>query len=396
MKAFLYHLQKHYTEALRSLQEAAVIIKDQCQVLVIYGNYAWIYYHLANYSKVEKYLHKIRGICQSLGSPHPYSIMTPEILAQKGWSFLASGFQNGEEAIACFQKALRELPTNQEFKAGLATAFYASWERAGIVCRWDKSKELLEELVSVQPQNWELKMYLASLLLHQDKERVKGLLEEVVHNSRSPDILRKVAHLCVCVQPRQLTPAISALKMAIRLDSSYRLLYYDLGLCYKLQMEGASPDDRAIALESATNCFLLAVEMGSLFIDPRLELAKIYGERGPDHEEAVYLHLMQELPNVSMRCKQAIYLHWGDFLLQKKGLKHQALEMYKTGVKISGGHFTERDQLERRLMDLMKIFQEDSELDCVDTIYSLFQTTGYQGPDTHQSCPWWHNHRVWS
>ncbi|KAH0617198.1 hypothetical protein JD844_029018 [Phrynosoma platyrhinos] len=393
MKAFLYHLQKHYTEALRSLQEAEGLVKDQCQALVVYGNYAWIYYHLANFSKVKTYLHKIHGICQSLGSPQPYSVATPEILAQKGWSFLASGFQNVEEAVACFQMALREVPTNTEFKAGLATAFYASWEQVGIVCRWDKSKELLEELVSVQPENWEIKVYLAGLLLHQDKGRVKELLEEVVHNSRNPDILRKVAHLCVCT--RHLSSAISALKLAISLDANYRLLYYDLGLCYKLQMKGASPDDRATALASATNCFLWAAEMGSLFIDPRLELAKIYGERDPDYEEAVYRHLMEELPNVSTRCKQALHLHWGDFLLQKKGLKHQALEAYKAGVKISGGHFTERDQLERRLMDLIKIFQEDSDMDCVDTIYSLFQTTGHQGPDTQKSCPWWHNHRVW-
>ncbi|CAM4511815.1 unnamed protein product [Lepidochelys kempii] len=66
MQAYLCHLQGQYEDALQSLREAEEILQRDHpdnfprQVLVIYGNYAWIYYHLAHYDLVEFYLDKVK------------------------------------------------------------------------------------------------------------------------------------------------------------------------------------------------------------------------------------------------------------------------------------------------------------------------------------------------
>ncbi|XP_015284409.1 PREDICTED: interferon-induced protein with tetratricopeptide repeats 5-like, partial [Gekko japonicus] len=95
------------------------------QALVTYGDYAWVYYRLANYEMVELYLGRVRQVCRSLFSPEPYSAQIPEVHAQKGWSLLAFGLRHGEEAEKCFQMALRGDASNQEFQAGLAISAFA-------------------------------------------------------------------------------------------------------------------------------------------------------------------------------------------------------------------------------------------------------------------------------
>ncbi|XP_062989935.1 interferon-induced protein with tetratricopeptide repeats 5-like [Elgaria multicarinata webbii] len=364
MRAYLLQVQGSYQEALESLEEAEEALKQDhptsfsCQVLAAYGNYAWIYYHLTNYDMVELYLAKIHEICQTLSSPEPYSVLIPEIHAQKGWFLLAMGFRNGEEATECFRMALEGDASKAEYHAGLAISVFASWRTTWRDDLKREAKDLMEEIILSQPQSYEIKVYLASLLPRRAWQRVNHLVEGVVQNSFNPEVLRTAAQLC---QSQSLSQAITILKQAIALDPNYHLLHYDLGICYKNQMEGASPEGRAEMLAAATESFKRAVEMDPLFIYPTLELAKAYGETSPAYEEEIFQNLMEELPSTSERCQQAIYLHWGDFLLHRKGLKHEALEMYKAGLAISDLQNRERRQLKDRLMNLVKMFQEDPE-----------------------------------
>nr|XP_020668103.1 interferon-induced protein with tetratricopeptide repeats 5-like [Pogona vitticeps] len=84
MRAYLQHLEGQDKEALGTLRDAEEALKEEHpsdfsrQVLVTYGNYAWVYYHLSNYEMVERYLGQIREICQSLASPQPYLAAIPE------------------------------------------------------------------------------------------------------------------------------------------------------------------------------------------------------------------------------------------------------------------------------------------------------------------------------
>uniref|UniRef100_H9GSA8 Uncharacterized protein n=1 Tax=Anolis carolinensis TaxID=28377 RepID=H9GSA8_ANOCA len=382
MKAYLHHLQEDYSEALKSLQEAEEVLQEDHptnisrQVLVTYGNFAWIYYLLTNYEKVEHYLEKIHKICQALSSPEPYSVAIPEIQAQKGWSLLTWGFRNGPEAIKCFQLALRGDESNREFQAGLAYSVYA-FCCLNLEEDMKETQTFLEEVLVRQPQNAEAKVFLANVIwiknqrgVKEELERAKSLVEDVVQNSLNPEVLRNAAKVCVSL-PLSLSQAISVLKKAIALSPSYHLLYYDLGLCYKKQMKKASPGKREELVAAAIESFKQSLEKDPASVFSQLELAKLYGEKSLAYVEEIYQNLMEDLPKLSQRCQQAIYLHWGDFLLHKKGKKEEALEMYTKGLQISGGHGKERWLLRGRLLSLAKLFQEESQGDQAKAIREM-------------------------
>lgn len=313
LRVYLHQWQGSYKEVLHSLQEAEDALKwdhptnFSRHVLVTYGNYAWLYYLLSNYDLVERYLDRIYKACQSLSSPELYSALIPEVQTQEGWSLLAVGFRNADEAERCFQAALRGDPSNMEFQAGLAISVFASW-----TCSWtddsrSKAKRLMEELME---GNDVLKVHFASLLQDSEPQRASQFVEEVVQNSLNPEVLRNAARVCRVQSPSK---AISILKRAIALDPGYHLLHYDLGVLYKKQMQEAAPEEKGNMVAAAMESFKRAVESDPELVFAKLNLAKVYGEQTPAYKEEMYLNLMEELPHTSQRCQQAIYLHWGDF-----------------------------------------------------------------------------------
>ncbi|XP_054844540.1 interferon-induced protein with tetratricopeptide repeats 5-like [Eublepharis macularius] len=373
MRAHLQQLQGTYTEALGSLREAETVLREEHptnfsrHALLIYGNYAWIYYHLSNFEMVELYLGRIHEICRSLSSPEPYSVQIPEIYAQKGWSLLAVSFQYGEEAKKCFQMALQGDKSNRDFQAGLAISIFATWTHSQRSDHWEEAKRLIEKNHRRHPLNDELKVHLASLLEKIDWQRAERLVEEVVRSSLDPEVLRKAAQVC---GQSSVSRAISVLQYGLTLAPSYHLLQYDLGVYYKEQAAEAPPGEREEILAAAKESFKRAVEMDPESVFSRLELAQLYIEKDPVYAEEIYYTLKSELPRFSDRCQLAIYLHCGDFLLQRRGLRQEALEMYEAGFTLPGGHHKEWQQLRSRLKALAEVFEEDSKTGCIPSCYS--------------------------
>ncbi|KAM6437061.1 interferon-induced protein with tetratricopeptide repeats 5-like [Liasis olivaceus] len=374
LKAYLCHLEGSSKEALAILREAKEALRRDHpgtfsrQVLVIYGNYAWIYYQLTDYNRVELYLGQIREICRDLSSPEPYSAPIPEIYAQKGWSLLAMGFRNGKLAEQCFQKALELQESSEELQEGLAFSTFASWTHS-----WDEKAEkegqrLLEGLIRSQPENYEAKIYLANIL-RKDRGRAVSLADEVVQNSLNPELLRAAAK----VYRPCLFRAISTLK-TIALHHDHHLLHYDLGIYYMELLDQASREERAQIVEDAIESFRRSLVANPQSIYARLKLAKLYGERTPRYEEEVYLGLMEQLPTASRRCQQAFYLHWGEFLLHKKGQRLEALKAYQACCDIPGDHPMEQKRLEQRLRELAGVFQREGETEQEGAVCSLLHT----------------------
>ncbi|XP_065407811.1 interferon-induced protein with tetratricopeptide repeats 5-like [Chrysemys picta bellii] len=387
MQAYLCHLQGQYEDALQSLREAEEILQRDHpdnfprQVLVIYGNYAWLYYHLAHYDLVELYLDKVRKICSSLKSRSPYVAQIPEIHAQKGWSLLAAGLRNGREATKCFQMALREDEANGEFLAGLAIAVFASWTHTHKPVFWEAAKKKLGAIIREQQQNYEVKVYLAKILKRDDREQAEALLEDVLQNSLDPDVLRNAAKF---FQPEFIEKSISILERAISLNPNYHLLHYDLGYCYKKQLEEAKSGSREEILAAAIEAFKKALQKDPASVFSKLALAEMYGENTPHYQEEIYLNLMSEMPSLSKKCQQAVYLHWGDFLFYKQKSLREAAEMYKAGFAIPDD-YPERLQLKTRLEEVAGEFQQSSQTAEAEDIHDFIQQTEtpqYKGRST--------------
>ncbi|XP_044863768.1 interferon-induced protein with tetratricopeptide repeats 5-like [Mauremys mutica] len=375
MQAYLCHLQGQYEDALQSLREAEEILQRDHpdnfprQVLVIYGNYAWIYYHLAHYDLVELYLEKVRKICSSLKSRSPYAAQIPEIHAQKGWSLLAAGFRNGGEATKYFQMALREDEANGEFLAGLAIAVFASWSHSRKSVFWEAAKKKLGAIVHEQQQNYEAKVYLAKILKKTDRQQAEALIEDVVQNSLDPEVLRNAAKF---FQPEFPQQAIAILQRAISLNPTYHLLHYDLGVCYKKQLEEAKSGRREDILAAAIEAFKKAVQKDPVSVFSKLALAEMYGENTPQYQEEIYLNLMSEMPSLSKKCQQAVSLHWGDFLFYKQKSLWEAAQMYRAGFAIPD-NYLERQQLKKRLEEVAGEFQQSSQTTEAEDIHDFIQ-----------------------
>ncbi|XP_050785971.1 interferon-induced protein with tetratricopeptide repeats 5-like [Gopherus flavomarginatus] len=387
MQAYLCHLQGQYEDALQSLREAEEILQRDHpdnfprQVLVIYGNYAWIYYHLAHYDLVELYLDKLRKICSSLKSRSPYAAQIPEIHAQKGWSLLAAGFRNGGEATKCFQMALREDEANGEFLAGLAIAVFGSWTHSHKSVFWNAAREKLGAIIHEQQQNYEAKVYLAKILKRTDRQQAEALLEDVVQNSLDPEVLR---HAATFFLPEFLEKAISILQRAISLNPNYHLLHYDLGLCYKMQLRGDNSSRREEILAAAIEAFKKAVQKDPVSVFSKLALAEMYGENTPRYQEEIYLNLTSEMPSLSKKCQQAVSLHWGDFLFYKQKSLWEAAQIYKAGFAIPD-NYPERQQLKKRLEEVAGEFQQSSQTMEAEDIHDFIQqneTPQYIGRST--------------
>ncbi|XP_067399111.1 interferon-induced protein with tetratricopeptide repeats 2-like [Emydura macquarii macquarii] len=374
MQAYLCHLQGQYEEALQSLREAEEILQRDHpdnfsrQVLVIYGNYAWIYYHLTHYDLVELYLDKVSKICSALNSRSPYAALIPETHAQKGWSLLAAGFRNSKEATECFQMALREDETNKEFLAGLAIAVYASWTHSHNSVYWNAAREKLGAIIHEQQQNYEAKVYLAHILKKADRKQAVALLEDVVQKSLNPEVLRNAAKFFKAEFPQR---AVGILQRAISLNPNYHLLHYDLGVCYKLQLEEAK-SGRGEILAAAIEAFKKALQKDPVSVFSKLALAEMYGENTPDYQEEIYLNLMSEMPNLSKRCQQAVYRHMGDFLFYKQKAVQEAAQMYKAGFAIPD-NYLERPQLKKRLEVVAAAFQQSSQTTEAEAIHDFIR-----------------------
>ncbi|KAM3832298.1 interferon-induced protein with tetratricopeptide repeats 5-like [Vipera latastei] len=366
LKAYLRHLEGSPKEALDILQEAKEVLRKESpetfsrQVLLVYGDSAWICYHLTDYDRVDLYLGQICQICRDLSSPEPYSAPIPEVYAQKGWSLLAMGFRNGQLARQCFQKALELQEPNAELEEGLVFSTFAFWTHFPDDKLQEECQKLLKGLIRSQPENYEAKVRLAQLLCWKDPERAQHLANDVVQNSLNPEHLRIAAKV---IKIHSTSQAISTLKKAITLQGDYYLLHYELGMRYMYLLDQEFEGNRAEIVEDAIECFKRSLEFDPRSVFSRLKLAKLYGERRPLYEEEVYLGLMEELPTSSKRCQQSFYLHWGDFLLRKKGQRQAALRAYEACLEVPGDHPVEQKQLEQCLNELARAFRSEGEME---------------------------------
>ncbi|XP_075780866.1 interferon-induced protein with tetratricopeptide repeats 5-like [Pelodiscus sinensis] len=363
LQAYLCHLQGRYEDALQSLREAEEFLaRDHPgnvprQALVIYGNYAWIYYHLAHYDVVERYLDQVSQICRSLNSRSPYAALIPEVHAHKGWSLLATGFRHGQQATECFQRALAEDEANGEFLAGSAIAAFASWTHSRDFQYKLEAKKKFSAIIQEEPQNYEAKMYLAKILETWDRPQGEALVEDVVRNSRDPEVLRNAAKFFQAEFPEK---AIAILERAISLDPTYHLPHYDLGRCYKQQLAAAETDRREEIVAAGTEAFKMAVQKDPASVFAKLALAEMYGEKTPEYQEEIYLNLLSEVSSLSKRCQQAVYLGFGDFLFYTRKSLPEAAEKYKAGFAIAGSIW-EKETLRRRLQEVADEFQQRSQ-----------------------------------
>ncbi|XP_069083981.1 interferon-induced protein with tetratricopeptide repeats 5-like [Pleurodeles waltl] len=380
LQAYTHQREGRYQEALDSLKTAEEFLGEgeqanlQGSKLVIYGNYAWIYYHLCNYEMVEQYLNKSDTISEFLSNPSQSTSIIPEISGIIGWSLLAIGFRYGERAASCFQVALSESPKNIEMCAGMAIALYA------VATRYGAGEELIEEAISKfkeiihqEPINYECRAYLAQLLKNSDFGQAQELAEDVVQNSRDPEVLRNVAHVFL---PNNLKRFQDILEKAISVGEDYYLLHRDLGTFYQKQLI-RNTNKRRLPSESdisaGIQAYKRAIQLAPHCFYAKIGLAEMYGISNQQvYQQEIYANLERELPNASEKCQQAFYVSFGQFLLYKKCLLDDAVNMLVKGFKISS-ETKSRKQGKYELSKIVRWFERDGRKEEARELSQLLQ-----------------------
>ncbi|GAA6104721.1 interferon-induced protein with tetratricopeptide repeats 5-like, partial [Tachysurus ichikawai] len=121
---FVKFLLSSNTEALSYFETSVELTKshgNECDKLlvVVYGDLAWLYYHMGNLAECESYLNKLSEI----KAKYPY-VPYAEVLGEKGWTFLKFSRKYYQRAKECFKKALELEPDEGEWNAGLAITLY--------------------------------------------------------------------------------------------------------------------------------------------------------------------------------------------------------------------------------------------------------------------------------
>ncbi|NXJ79159.1 IFIT5 protein, partial [Trogon melanurus] len=240
LMSYICHLKKSNEEALKNLQKAEEEVKknhpDEIarRILVPWGNYAWVCYHLERYEEAQIYINKVENSCKELSSTAQWKIELPEIWAEQGWALIKWGKKYFERAKNCFENALKKEPDNPEFNAGYATAMYRLEECFYRQCEHETlSLEPLKRAVELNPKDTFLMALLALKLqdLNQDDEGERYIEEAMQKTPCSPYALRYAAKFYR--RKGEVDKAMEILKRALTVTPDSTFLHHQLGLCYR-------------------------------------------------------------------------------------------------------------------------------------------------------------------
>ncbi|KAL1787884.1 interferon-induced with tetratricopeptide repeats 1 [Sigmodon hispidus] len=189
--AYIKHLDGENEAALECLRQAEDLLKpkqdDKAEIkrLVTWGNYAWVYYYMGQFSEAQTYVDKVRNVCMNFANP--YSMECPELDCEEGWTRLKCG--RNERAKVCFEKALEKKPSDPECSCGLAIARYHLEEKPEKQVPVDALKQAMD----LNSRNQYVKVLLA-LKLQRMGEEAKGeqLIEDALREApNQTDILQQ-------------------------------------------------------------------------------------------------------------------------------------------------------------------------------------------------------------
>ncbi|XP_048407089.1 interferon-induced protein with tetratricopeptide repeats 5-like [Stegostoma tigrinum] len=239
--AFVNCLQGNCEEAIQNLKEAEKILKEKHEdefekrIIVTYGNYAWVYYHMERLEEAQSYLDKLETVCKLFPEASRFTAMIPEVYGEKGWSLLRSTRKYYEEAKECFEKALEEDPDNTEWNVGYATVLsrlevFSGTTGSGESVKW------FRRVLELDPDD-SVSMVLLALKLQELNKKAEAftLVERALQ--KSPDLLYVLRYAAKFHRKEgNLERSLELLKRGLKIAPDSAFLHHQVGLCYKTKL----------------------------------------------------------------------------------------------------------------------------------------------------------------
>lgn len=339
--AYIKHCRGQDAEALQCLQQAEELIQRQhagqaeVRSLATWGNYAWVYYHLGRPQDAQKYVDKVKRVCEKLSSP--YRIMCPEMSNEEGWARLKCGGSQNGRAQVCFEKALEQQPNSPESVCGLAIATFRLHDGPPP----ETPTGLLRQAIRLNPDNQYLKVLLA-LKLQKTKAEEEGerLVEEALEKVPcTTAVLRSAARFYR--SKGDLDKATDLLGRALEGTPNNAHLHFHIGSCYRakvLQMQRENElcgqrEDLERLVRKAVHHLKIADESNGTFSLACSYLAGLYAQVG-QYEDAERYFQKELGKELTPSAKQVLHLRYGNFQLYQMKCEDEAIHHYVEGVKI--------------------------------------------------------------
>ncbi|KAI7796629.1 interferon-inducible protein IFI58 [Triplophysa rosa] len=264
------YLLGSYEEALTNLQKSEELTKDcygdNCdeRLIVTYGNFAWLHFHMKQYAECKSYLDKLKEIIEN--NPPVSTFDVHHVVGEKAWALFKFSRKYYDRAIECFRKALELEPEEGEWNAGYAIVLYRTEKKRAI---------------EINPDNDELKLLLA-LKLAEFKlfDEAEDLVERALDKSPdSPNVIRYVGKYLR--NYGHVDWSISLLKRALDVTPDSAFIHHQLALCYKQKKEQLKDQIESQRFRHLSiSHFEKSVTLKSGFIVAMVQLAALYGEDG--------------------------------------------------------------------------------------------------------------------
>uniref|UniRef100_A0A9J7ZUH6 Interferon-induced protein with tetratricopeptide repeats 8 n=1 Tax=Cyprinus carpio carpio TaxID=630221 RepID=A0A9J7ZUH6_CYPCA len=340
--AFIKHLQGFNDEALKNLQLAKKEHPDDdSNVIVTYGNLAWVHSLMGNVTEAETYIEKVHEILRALPAPSPAESQR-EVQSEKAWSLLKFSRKTYIRAKESFLEALQKEPEDKEWNTGLAFSLFrleglkiGQYKRV----RFEESPAVLQlkKALNLDPDNLSVVLHVARFMKKEQfyDKALKVLLEML---KKAPDSSR---------------------------------LHHELANNYRW---------KAMQMNDAHNPELLGLcihhlERGTTlnpgYIYPRLELALRYAEQKQMAKAEQMFTELFALPDLKPADRQAWHRMYGDFKQYRLGSERAAVEHYKQGMML-GRVSTEWNACRNRLRKILQHDRRDTYE--IRTLFHSFRT----------------------
>ncbi|XP_042623364.1 interferon-induced protein with tetratricopeptide repeats 10 [Cyprinus carpio] len=286
--AYVQFLLEFHEEAHNNLMTSVKLLMECHQdefhktLIVTYGNLAWLNYHMKNYTECEGYLKKLQKINETF--PTECSSI-PEVLGEKGWTFLKFSRKYYNRAKECFRKALELEPEEGDWNAGYAIALYRT-EYESFTVENSPTIKQLRRAIDTNPEDDVLKVLLSMrLIVYKRYKEADSLVEKALERSPDhPHVMRYVAKFFR--SQGSVDRSIALLKRALESSPNSSFIHHQLALCYKLKkiqlMQEQSHHAKGSRIQQIRNQCIYHLEkatsLTASFISAMSDLALLYGE----------------------------------------------------------------------------------------------------------------------
>nr|AID69084.1 interferon-induced protein with tetratricopeptide repeats [Danio rerio] len=327
-------------EALTHLSRSEALIKENFAdnndkaLIVTYGNFAWINYHMENYTECESYLVKLQKIHERFATE---SSAVPEVLGEKGWTYLKFSRKYYDKAVEVFQKAVELDPSNSEWNAGYAIALYRTENFNPPPCTVETPAiKQLRQAIDLNPDDDVLRVILGIKLLNCSKglmNESEQLVEKALNQSpEHPHVIRYVGMFLR--DQGSVDRSIEILKKALQRSPKSGFICHQLAMCYKTKKINLCKEKRRkVEVDEARDQSIYYLEEATSlipsFISAVCQLGLQYGDRRDLLKAEEQFDKAFKLVKEKNEHLQSVHLSYAQFQQYSNRREDLAIEHYE-------------------------------------------------------------------